>query len=220
MSKRSRMTGVQRREQLIFVARQLFASNGFGATSIEEVATNAGVSKPIVYQHFGGKEGLYAVIVDREITELASSITRALETADGARAMAEGAALALFDYIESNTDGFRILVQDSPLAESTGSFSSVMGDVAAKVEYILANRFADTGLEPDWAPIYAQMLVGMTSQIGQWWLEEQQPQKDEVAAHLVNLAWYGLRHLHTTPNLVSRPTKASEPDPPPDQNLS
>ena len=220
MSKRPRMTGVQRREQLISVARQLFASNGFGATSIEEVAANAGVSKPIVYQHFGGKEGLYAVIVDREITELASSITRALETAAGAHAMAEGAALALLDYIESNTDGFRILVQDSPLAESTGSFSSVMGDVAAKVEYILANRFADTGLDPDWAPMYAQMLVGMTSQIGQWWLEEQEPQKDEVAAHLVNLAWYGLRHLRTAPDLVSKTTKESEPASPPNQNLS
>ncbi len=66
-SKRTRMSAGERREQLIAVARSLFAEKGFDATSIEEVAARAKVSKPVVYEHFGGKEGLYAVIVDREL---------------------------------------------------------------------------------------------------------------------------------------------------------
>ena len=64
------MTGRQRREQLVVVGRSLFAQKGYNATSVEEVAAKAGVSKPIVYEHFGGKEGLYAVIVDRETDHL------------------------------------------------------------------------------------------------------------------------------------------------------
>ena len=64
------MTGPERREQLITVGRKLFADKGFEATSVEEVASRANVSKPVVYEHFGGKEGLYAVVVDREIQAL------------------------------------------------------------------------------------------------------------------------------------------------------
>ncbi|HYU03052.1 MAG TPA: helix-turn-helix domain-containing protein, partial [Jatrophihabitantaceae bacterium] len=60
---RVRMTGKERREQLLDVGRSLFAEKGYGATSIEEIAARANVSKPVVYEHFGGKEGLYAVVV-------------------------------------------------------------------------------------------------------------------------------------------------------------
>ncbi|MDZ7577616.1 MAG: helix-turn-helix domain-containing protein, partial [Candidatus Nanopelagicales bacterium] len=67
---RVRMSGQQRREQLITVARHLFAQKGYETVSVEEIAAEAQVSKPVVYEHFGGKEGLYAVIVDREMNTL------------------------------------------------------------------------------------------------------------------------------------------------------
>ena len=59
------MTGKQRREQLIRIGRTLFADRGFEGTTVEEIAAKAGVSKPVVYEHFGGKEGLHADVVDR-----------------------------------------------------------------------------------------------------------------------------------------------------------
>ena len=61
------MTGKERREQLLDIGRRLFAERGFEGTSIEEIAAKAGVSKPVVYEHFGGKEGLYAVVVGRGV---------------------------------------------------------------------------------------------------------------------------------------------------------
>ncbi|HEX6194634.1 MAG TPA: helix-turn-helix domain-containing protein, partial [Jiangellaceae bacterium] len=76
---RVRMTGKQRREQLLDVGRALFAERGFDGTSIEEVASQAGVSKPVVYEHFRSKEGLFAVVVDREMETLLGAITAALE---------------------------------------------------------------------------------------------------------------------------------------------
>src|SRR5207342_3212900 len=129
---RSRMTSAERREQLIEIARGLFAARGFEGTSIEEIASRAEVSKPIVYEHFGGKEGLYAVVVDREIRLLLDGITGALMTTGHPRVLLERAALALLDYIESSTDGFRILVRDSPVAQSTGTFASLISDVASQ----------------------------------------------------------------------------------------
>ena len=164
------MSGRERREQLLDVGRRLFADKGFEGTSVEEIAAVAGVSKPVVYEHFGGKEGLYAVVVDRETELLLSRMTAAL-TSNDPRKLAEQAALALLEYIETSTDGFRILVRDSPVAQSTGTFASLISDVASQVEHILVEQFRRRGFDPDLAPMYAQMLVGMVALTGQWWLD-------------------------------------------------
>ena len=200
---RVRMTGKERREQLLDVGRSLFAERGFEATSIEEVAARAGVSKPVVYEHFGGKEGLYAVVVDREMQSLMNRVTGAL-TAGHPHELLEQAALALLDYIEMQTDGFRILVRDSPVTSTTGNFSSLIGDIASQVEHILGAEFHARGYDPGLASLYSQALVGMVALTGQWWLEARKPAKDEVAAHLVNLAWNGLSHLEYAPHLLAR----------------
>jgi AcrR family transcriptional regulator len=200
------MTSAERREQLITVARGLFAQRGYEATSVEEIAARSEVSKPVVYEHFGGKEGLYAVVVDREVRALLDGVTGAL-TAGRAHELVEQAALALLDYIEHNSDGFRILVRDSPVGSSTGSFISILSDVGTRVEHILAENFKRRGLDPKNAPMYAQMLVGMVALTGQWWLDARRPRKQDVAAHLVNLAWNGLSGLEAKPVLSTRPHK-------------
>ena len=197
------MTGAQRREQLLDVGRGLFADKGYEGTTVEEIATRAEVSKPVVYEHFGGKEGLYAVVVDREIRHLLEAITSALTSVGDPRVLLERAALGLLDYIESSTDGFRILVRDSPVAQSTGTFASLISDVASQVEHLLADEFTRRRLDPQAAPMYAQALVGMVALTGQWWLDTRTPAKAEVAAHLVNLAWNGLSGLEPTPTLRS-----------------
>ena len=196
------MTSAERREQLIGVARSLFANRGFEGTSVEEIAAKAQVSKPIVYEHFGGKEGLYAVVVDREVRALLDGIQGSL-TDGRPRELIEQATLALLDYIETHTDGFRILARDSSVGSSTGSFASILSDVASQVEGILAGAFKRQGLDAKTAPMYAQMLVGMVALTGQWWLDARKPKKSEVAAHLVNLAWNGLSHLDPKPSLVT-----------------
>ena len=119
---RVRMSGSQRREQLVAVGRKLFAAKGYEAVSVEEIAAKAEVSKPVVYEHFGGKEGLYAVIVDREVTGLIETIMDALSSPSHPRRMLESAALGMLTYIENSTDGFRILVRDSPPGTVPGSF--------------------------------------------------------------------------------------------------
>ena len=200
-SGRLRMTGKERREQLLVVGRKLFAEKGFEGTTVEEIAAQASVSKPVVYEHFGGKEGLYAVVVDREIRTLLDGISGALEEETTSRGLLEAAALSLLGYIESSTDGFRILVRDSPPGQPTGSFASLISDVATQVEHLLAAEFKARRLDTRAAPLYAQMLVGMVALTGQWWLESPKFKKTEVAAHLVNLAWNGLSNLEQKPRL-------------------
>ena len=195
------MRAGERRAQLVRVARGLFAERGFDGTSIEEIAAHAEVSKPVVYEHFGSKEALYAIVVDREMQQLLASVTEALQSEGHPRTLLERAALALLDYVETSTDGFRILVRDSPVAQSTGTFASLLSDATGQVEHILGEEFASRGLDASYAPMYAQMLVGMVALTGQWWLDARHPDKATVAAHLVNLAWNGLSSLEQSPAL-------------------
>ena len=188
------MTGKERREQLLNIGRRLFAERGFEGTSIEEIAAQAGVSKPVVYEHFGGKEGLYAVVVDREVERL-TTITMTLLEGKQSRPKFEAAAVTLLRYIEDNADGFRILVRDSSPGATTGTYGTLLSDIAGQVEYIMADFLKSRGRDPKLAPMYSQMLVGMVAFTGQWWLDARKPKLEQVATNLIDLAWNGLSQL-------------------------
>jgi hypothetical protein len=113
----------------------------------------------------------------------------------------EVAAVELLRYIQENSDGFRILVRDSNPTSGSGTFASLISDIASQVEYILGDMLKTRGYDPKLAPVYAQMLVGMVAFAGQWWLDARKPKLEEMAAHLVNLAWNGLSQLDPKPKL-------------------
>ena len=211
---RTRMTAAKRRRQLVEVGRRIFAENGYDASTVEDIAAAAGVSKPVVYEHFGGKEGLYAVVCDRELAYLGAEITEALQ-GEGSRRRIERAAMALLRYVEERTDGFRILVRESSPAGGS-SYSTLLNDATASVTYILEEEFVARGFDPVMTNVYAQALVGMVSGTAQWWLDVRTPPKEEVAAHIVNLCYNGLSHLAPAPSLeadvLGKYSEASHPD--------
>lgn len=197
------MTSAQRREQLIAVGRTLFAQDGYEAVSMERIASTAKISKPIVYEHFGGKEGLYAVIVDREMQKLTKALMGSLSDSTAhPRELLERAALAFLTYIEENSDGFQVLVRDSPSTDSTGSFNSFLGDVSIRIEHILKKTFKQHDIPTKSAPYYAQMLVGTTVFTGQYWANHRKVSKEQLAAYIVNLVWKGLSRMDAKPTLI------------------
>ncbi len=206
MPPKKKLTAAARRAQLIEVGRSAFAQKGFEATSVEEIAERAKVSKPIVYEHFGGKEGLYAVIVDREVEHVVGVISEAISSGSP-RGRIEQAALALLTYVKDHPDGFAVLTHDTPITASRGNLSSLLSDVAERVGRVFAVAFKEAGYDAKTAPIYAHALVGMVTFVGQWWTEIRKPAVDKVASHLAGLAWMGLRHLPKQPApIAKRPT--------------
>jgi AcrR family transcriptional regulator len=204
-----RMTASERRTQLVEVGKQVFAELGYDGASVEEIAARAKVSKPIVYEHFGGKEGLYAVVVDRETARLLDMITRRLGPGIGAREQVHASAMAFLDYIEDDPDGFRVLIRDSPSGFSGGGMAGLLSDVASKAEEVLAGFFSESGLDVRAAPLYAQALVGMVVRVGAWWAEERKPSKEVVAEHLTALVYVGLSRLPRDPLKRSKERKKS-----------
>ncbi len=203
MSSRTRLTGTARRAQLVDVGRTVFAKRGYEATSVEEIADRAKVSKPIVYEHFGGKEGLYAVVVDREMDYVVRRISEAIATGTP-RERVEQAALAFLTYVKDHPDGFAILAHDTPLSSPTIGMASLLNDVGERVSEIFASSFKAAGYDPKTAPIYAHALVGMVTFVGKWWTETRKPAVEDVANHLAALAWMGLRHLPKRPTRSRR----------------
>jgi AcrR family transcriptional regulator len=199
-----RLPASERRSQLIDVGRAVFAKRGFEAASMEEIADRAKVSKPVVYEHFGGKEGLYAVIVDREMDYVVRRIVEAISVGSP-RERIEAASLAFLTYVKDQPDGFAVLSQDSPTTATRGRLSSLLNDLAERVGDVFAKSFKDAGYDAKAAPIYAQALVGMVTFVGKWWTGARKPPVDEVAKHIGALAWMGLRHLPKRPALKSRP---------------
>ena len=197
-----RMTASERRTQLVGVAKQVFAEFGYDGASIEEIAARAKVSKPVIYEHFGGKEGIYAVVVDRESARLLNMIASRLGPDIGARQQVHSSAMAFLDYIEEDPDGFRVLTRDSPSGSSGvsgGSMAGLLSDVAAKAEEVLAGFFRKSDIPVESAPLYAHALVGMIVHVGAWWAEVRSPKKEEVAAHLTALCYLGLARLPSDP---------------------
>jgi AcrR family transcriptional regulator len=199
----SRLTAAQRRAQLIDVGRTVFAEHGYEATSVEQIADRAKVSKPIIYEHFGGKEGLYAVIVDREMDYVARRITESISTGTP-RERVESATLAFLSYVKDHPDGFAVLAKDAPVSSARGGMSSLLNDLAERVGDVFTATFKEAGYDPKAAPIYAHALIGMVTFVGQWWTETRKPAVEDVARHLAALAWVGLRRLPKKPTLVSR----------------
>ncbi|PFG29046.1 TetR family transcriptional regulator [Corynebacterium renale] len=198
---KKRMTGKQRREQLIEIGRELFAERGFEGTSMEEIAGRARVSKPVVYEHFGGKEGLYAVVVDREMRALEEVVTSALKSGRS-RQRIEKTVLALLTYVEKDTAGFQILARDGSGPDmSTPKYSTLLNSAIAELAHILAANFERNNLNPGDAVMYSQALVGMVSSTALWWLDNPEIPKREVAAHIVNLCWNGMSGLEQNPTL-------------------
>jgi AcrR family transcriptional regulator len=196
--KKSRLSASQRRAQLIDVGRDTFADVGYEAATVEEIARRAGITKPIVYGHFGGKDGLYAVIIEQEADCVFTAIEAAISTGLP-RERIEAAVLAFLEYVRDHPTGFVLLARDSP---ASSRYSSMLAAIASRVAEIFAEEFEQAGYDTANAPIYAQALIGMVTYVGQWWHDDRSRPVEDVARHLSALAWMGLRHLPLAPSPV------------------
>ncbi|BBY19795.1 TetR family transcriptional regulator [Mycolicibacterium litorale] len=154
----------------------------------------------MVYEHFGGKEGLYAVVVDREMSALLDGITSSL-TNNRSRVRVERVALALLTYVEERTDGFSSAIRRRRSPRAPIQRCSTMRSIRSARSW---PGTSPAGARPELAPLYAQALVGSVSMTAQWWLDTRVPKKEVVAAHLVNLMWNGLTHLEADPACRTR----------------
>ena len=186
-----RLTAAARREQLLDVALEVFARNGFHATSMNEVAEAAGVTKPVLDQHFASKRELYLALLQEEGTRLLTAIRIATSTATSPRAQVEQGFVAYFRWVAVDREAFILLFgsgarRDEEFAEEV---HKVEDAIAAAVAPLIQ---ADIGVDQQRTLAYA--LVGLAEGTSRHLVRHDEGfDPDRLARQVADLAWAGLR---------------------------
>jgi AcrR family transcriptional regulator len=193
--RRVRLPRAEREEQLLDIAKGLFAAQGFQATSIEDIARAAGVTRPVVYDHFGSKDNIYLACVRAARAELERMLTEAVSARDDPGAQLWGGINAYFEFIERDASAWDVLF---------GPGAAVTGPTADEVRHL---RFATVSrigelLAPAVSNVdalaidaLAHALSGSGEQLAKWWREHPELSREQVAGYHMAFSWLGLREL-------------------------
>ena len=189
---KARLPRDERRAQLLSAALEVFTSAGYHAAAMDEIADRAGVSKPVLYQHFPSKLDLYLAVLDLHVDQLVYSIQRAIastqDNSDRVRATVD----AYFNFIEEEGEAYRLLFESDMSVEPAvrERLTRMTYDCAAAVSAVIA---ADTGIPDEAAMLLGIGLVGTAQFTARYWLERDGRVPRKEAARLVaNLQWRGI----------------------------
>lgn len=194
----NRMPRDERRSQLLVAASEVFVDRGYHAAGMDEIAERAGVSKPILYQHFSSKLELYLAVLARHVDNLVSGVRQALRTTTDNRQRLRSAVQAFFDFIEHDGQGYRLIFENDNVAEpQVAAQVRVATESCIDAVFDLVSR--DSGLDPHRARMIAVGLVGSSVDCARYWLNSGRPiSKEDAVESTVTFAWGGLSHVPLT----------------------
>ena len=188
----TRLPRSARRKQLLAAAQQIFVAHGYHAAAMDDIAERAGVSKPVLYQHFPGKLELYLALLDTHCDAIIAKVRGAMLATPDNKERVKGAVRAYFDFMDHESEAFR-LVFESDLRNDPQVRERVerveQGCIAAVTDTIIS----DTGLRQSSAQLLASGLVGASGQAAQYWLASGRvTPKAEAEALVAALIWRGI----------------------------
>ena len=193
MSER-RLPAPERRRQLLDVAVQVFANRGYHGASMNQVAEAAGVTKPVLYQHFPSKRALFHDVLEDVGSRLEDAITKATAAAEGPRQQVEAGFRTYFAWVDGNRASFAVL-----FGGATGPEEDFVA-TALRVESTIADAIAALivvdGLDAEGRRVVAHGLVGIAESTSRHWMTHDLDLDPEVlATQAAELAWAGLRGI-------------------------
>lgn len=194
----NRLPRDERRGQLLLAASAIFVDRGYHAAGMDEIADRAGVSKPILYQHFSSKLELYLAVLQQHVENLVSGVRQALRATTDNQLRLRSAVQAFFDFIEHDGQGYRLIFENDNVAEpQVGAQVRVATEACIDAVFDLISR--DSGLDPHRARMIAVGLVGISVDCARYWLDSARPiSKEDAVEGTVAFAWGGLSHVPLT----------------------
>ncbi|RFD26747.1 TetR family transcriptional regulator [Mycobacterium uberis] len=194
----NRLPRDERRGQLLTVASDVFVDHGYHAAGMDEIADRAGVSKPVLYQHFSSKLELYLAVLERHVDNLVSGVQQALRTTTDNRQRLHAAVQAFFDFIEHDGQGYRLIFENDNVTEPQVA-AQVRVATESCIDAVFALISAGSGLDPHRARMVAVGLVGISVDCARYWLNTDRPiSKSDAVKGTVQFAWGGLSHVPLT----------------------
>jgi AcrR family transcriptional regulator len=193
---RRRMRAPERRAQLLGVARQVFGQHGYHTVTMDEVAREAGITKPILYDHFPSKRDLYLALLEADLADLKERVHAALERSRGNRERIDASFQAYFDFVDEHAEGFRLLMSEAVGAER--EFREMVArfrdEVLAEVTEVIVREAGGRLARPE-AEDVAIGLIGMAETAAQRNPGRTKAERRRTVATLVRLAWRGITGL-------------------------
>lgn len=186
-----RLPRMQRRAQLLEAAQGVFVEKGYHSTGMEDIAERAGVSKPVLYQHFPGKLELYLAVVEVHTQALVDVVESALKSTDNHKERVYAVVEAFFDFVAREDSAYRI-VFESDLVEVASVRERLDWSLAACTEALARQIVLDTQLPIEIARLVAQGLVGLGQVSARAWLKDQALPKELAVGIIGRLAWRGV----------------------------
>lgn len=202
---RRKLPRAVREQQMLEVAGRVFAAHGFHEASMDEIAQDAGISKPMIYNYFGSKEGLYFAYIELAGQRLLSRMAEAARGVDDSHEIdAEGRLLAssltFFAHVDERREEWAVLFAE--LAARGGVFFQEVAAVRRSIIHQTAQLFdivlRRSGVSPDevgGTDALACAFVGAGESLANWWLEHPEETKEAMANRLIDVGWRGLKHL-------------------------
>lgn len=188
----SRLPRGARRQQLLRAARDVFVAQGFHAAAMDDIADRAGVSKPVLYQHFPGKRELYLALLEQQVDDLSDRVREAMAGTADNRTRVEGAVGAYFDFIDAEGEAFR-LVFESDLRNDPEVRHAVDRGARHCIEAIAEVIAGETGADPERALLLSSGMTGLAETSARWWLARKGTlSRDEAVELMSSLAWRGM----------------------------
>jgi AcrR family transcriptional regulator len=188
----TRLPRPARRLQLLGAARDVFVAQGYHAAAMDEIAERAGVSKPVLYQHFPGKLELYLALLDESAEQLVGTMSDALSSTTDNRERVPATFKAFYDFVAGTGEAFR-LVFESDLSNEPAvrqRLDKTMYDCADMVSQFIRE---DAGVSDAEAHLLGVALVGMAQVTARYWLSTDQAIPKDAAEQLIaKLAWRGI----------------------------
>jgi AcrR family transcriptional regulator len=186
-----RLPAARRRRQLLDVALEVFATSGYHQTSMEEVAEAAGVTKPVLYQHFGSKRELYLELLEDVGGQMMAAVAKAVASARNPHQQVEAGFGAYFRFVEANESAFKLLFGGGARRDEE------FADAVRRVETSVADEIAvliEADVDPDHRRLLAHGLVGLAEATSRQWVANgRDVDTDVLVRRTAQLAWAGLR---------------------------
>jgi AcrR family transcriptional regulator len=181
-----------RRLQLLRAAQDVFVAQGFHAAAMDDIADRAGVSKPVLYQHFPGKRELYLALLEQQVDQLTDRVRAAMAGTEDNQERVNGAVGAYFDFVDADGEAFR-LVFESDLRNDPDVRRIADRGARQCIEAIAEVIAVETGADPERALLLSAGMTGLAETSARWWLARKGTlSRDEAVALMSSLGWRGM----------------------------
>jgi AcrR family transcriptional regulator len=201
---RKRLSAEDRRAAILDAALEVFSRRGYNGASIDEIATAAGISKALIYEHFPSKKDLHVSLLERHVQEIFVRLAQTADTKDPGEVRLRNGVNAFLEWAETHRDAFRLLFRDTFEPEVAAVLDRLQNQATGAIAALMASEPGLQAANDDAEDLalaieaMAQQLSGGVQSLAIWWQSHPDVERDWLVDRVMDYAWFGLKRIRST----------------------